>query len=158
MTEDDLQGKSLVELLDLLVDVPVPPPVSMMPQTSAWIVLAIILVTGSVLIFRRIRAHQIAESYRKIALSELQKTSDDPAKIAAVLRRTALAAYPRSQVAGLYGDAWLLFLDSSFPGSGFASGPGQILTSAAYQNTAPSPDLTQLVHNWIKTHKRGQVS
>lgn len=154
MTEAELQGKNLVELLDLLEGVPVPESVSMMPQTPGWIVLGVLLAVVSVVVYRRIRNHRRAEAYRKAALAELGQTADDPARIADLLRRTALAAFPREQVAGLFGLDWLTFLDQSFPGTGFASGPGQVLTTAAYRDTAPSPDLGKLAQDWIKTHKR----
>ncbi|WP_146345299.1 DUF4381 domain-containing protein [Falsiphaeobacter marinintestinus] len=156
MTEAELQGKNLIELLELLEEVPVPAPVSMVPQTPGWIVLGIVLLTISIVVYRRVRNHRRAEAYRKAALAELGQTADDPARIADVLRRTALAAFPREQVAGLYGQDWLTFLDQSFPGSGFASGPGQVLTTAAYRDTAPSSDLGKLARDWIKTHKRSE--
>lgn len=157
MTEAELQGKNLVDLLALLEDIPVPDPVPMWPQTPGWYVLAAVLIAAAVILVRWVQARRAAEAYRKAAMAELDRAGDDPARIAALLRRTALAAFPRDRVAGLYGTEWLAFLDSVFPGSGFLDGPGRVLASAAYRETSGSADLTRLARAWIKTHTRGEA-
>ncbi len=152
-TQAELQGKSLTQLMGLLREVPVPDPVPMWPQTPGWIVLgAGVMLALAALIRWRMRHHR-ANAYRRAALTELSGLQDDPAQIATLLRRTALAAFPRAQVAGLQGAEWLHFLDDSFAGDGFATGPGQILTTAPYRPTAPDPALTALARDWIRTHK-----
>lgn len=155
MTDADLKGKNLVDLLAMLQEIPVPDPVPMWPQTPAWAVVAALLIAATVAMTRRIAARRQAEAYRKAALAELAGAGDDPARIAALLRRAALAAYPRDQVAGLHGPDWLGFLDDSFPGSGFRDGPGQVLATAAYRDTPPCAELTGLARDWIRTHVRG---
>ena len=39
----DVEGKSLVDLLDMLEPAPAPDPVSMVPQTWVWVVLAVLV-------------------------------------------------------------------------------------------------------------------
>lgn len=154
MTEEELKGKTLVDLLDLLEEVPPPPPVSLLPQTPSWLILGLLILAGALYVVYRLRARYRAEAYRQAALAELDRAATEPAHIAAVLRRTALAAFPRDQVAGLYGDDWLRFLDQSFPGSGFVDGPGRDLTQAAYRDTPTSEPLGALARDWIRRHKR----
>ena len=97
--------------------------------------------------------HRRANAYRRAALQALDQAGDDPAQIALVLRRTALAAFPRAQVAGLIGADWLRFLDHSFGGTGFANGAGRALTTAPYQGGEPDRVLTDLARRWITTHR-----
>lgn len=152
-----LDGLNLVELLDLLEPVPQPMPISMAPQTPGWIVLAVLTLT-LMLCATRYRLHRYrANAYRRAALAELElliKTGESPAEISVLLRRTALVAYPRDQVASLHGDRWLRFLDAHFPGDGFSTGPGRILATAPWRPVAPDPALTALARDWICKHQR----
>ena len=152
----NLEGLNLVELLDLLDPVPEPARVAMTPQTPGWIALGLVLLAlllwAAVILLRRYRAN----AYRRAALAELQalpRGQDTPAQIAVLLKRTALAAYPRDQVAGLHGDSWLRFLDAHFPGDGFCTGPGQVLALAPWRPTADDPALTALAREWILKHQ-----
>ncbi|WP_425046409.1 DUF4381 domain-containing protein [Primorskyibacter sp. S87] len=153
---DDLSGKSLVELLDMLAPMPAPPPVSMVPQTTGWLVLAVLVVALAIWLILRWRAHTRREAYRKAALAELQQTGDDVARIAAVLRRAALAGFQREQVAGLTGSAWLGFLGKSCPGLDMSSQAAQALTTAPYRGSSRDPAVTELARRWIRNHRREQ--
>lgn len=79
------------------------------------------------------------------------------ADLSVLLRRHALARYPRAQVAGLTGQAWLQFLDQAGGASGFADGPGRILATAPYQQVAPASldaaALMTLVRQWLEQEK-----
>ena len=151
---DDLSGLTLIELLDLLEPVPEPAPVSLWPQTLGWIWLGIIVVAVAVFLVRRwLRTHR-ANAYRRAALEEIATLDDDPAALAVVLRRTALAAYPRASVAGLHGEAWLGFLDHAYGGTEFRDGPGRAVAVAPYGPVAASPGLAQLAATWVRTHRR----
>lgn len=150
-----LDGLNLVELLDLLEPVPEPVRVTMVPQTSGWVVLGLAVVLllgwGAVTLLRRYRSN----AYRRAAVGELNMLSRDgenPAHIAVLLKRTALAAYPRQQVASLHGDNWLRFLDAHFPGDGFCTGPGRVLATAPWRPVDADPALTALTRDWILRH------
>ncbi|WP_298848080.1 DUF4381 domain-containing protein [uncultured Ruegeria sp.] len=149
----DTSGKSLVDLLDMLKPAPEPAPVSMIPQTWGWIVLVAILlvfvVFAGVMIVRRRRAN----AYRQYALVELATPDIPSAKVAEILRRTALAAYPRDQVAGMHGDEWLNFLALTSNNIEFKSKRGQTLIEAPYKDLPPNLALIQLARHWIKSHK-----
>jgi len=102
-----------------------------------------------------------ANRYRRAALAELDRIAEaeaqsTPASLAVLVRRTALAAFPRAQVATLAGPAWLAFLDRSYGGDEFSRGAGRVLGVAPY---APADVATQdpraligLVRRWIKGH------
>ena len=151
---EEFKGLGLADLLDLLEPVPAPTPILMTPQTPGWIVVGLVLLVVVIWGIRRFLQHRQANAYRRAALSELPMAGNDPVRIATVLRRTALAGFPRQQIAGLYGTDWLDFLDQSFGGSGFSNGPGQVLATAPYRDTPLNPELAALAQNWIKHHKR----
>ena len=117
---------SLVELLDQLQDIVEPPPVSMAPATWAWAVLAALLLALAALAACAWLRHRRRTAYRRAALAELDALApalargDAPAlaALAALIRRTALAAFPRDEVATLTGSGWIAFLDRT--GGSFA--------------------------------------
>lgn len=95
--------ESLVSLLDQLHDIAEPPPVSMMPATWGWAILAacllVLLAAGVWAWFR----HRRRTAYRRAALAELDELapalvgSNDTSALAVLdrlLRRTALVAFP----------------------------------------------------------------
>ncbi len=157
--------------LEKLHEILLPDPVSWMPQTVGWYaVLGLIVVLAGCWVygrFRRIRKNR----YRRFALAELEVIEQDLqqpekraralAEIPVLVKRTALAAFPRSEVAGLSGEKWLTFLDKTLAGKGFTGNVGRLLPELAY---APGPriskvpdetigKLIQLIRQWIQAHK-----
>ncbi|GIT86221.1 DUF4381 domain-containing protein [Roseobacter sp. OBYS 0001] len=149
---------SLVDLINKLVEPVEPAPISMVPQTGGWVVLAVVLILVALYVVLRTRAHLQRNAYRKAALSALEQAGDDAAAIATILRSTALAAFPRAQVASLSGPEWLAFLDRSAGMDDFRNGAGQVLATAPYASPARAdPALREAAKNWVRRHQR-QVS
>ena len=151
---DDLSTLNLVELYDQLVPPSAPPDVSMMPQTAGWAWLAgfAVVLTGWGLRWWYLRRK--ANAYRRAGLQALDNCGNDPTKIATLLRRTALGAFPRATVAGLTGDVWVSFLDKSLGQPLFAgTEAGRVLTKAPYAGGGPSDALADAARVWIKKHK-----
>jgi len=109
--------------LEQLADVVQPPPVPWTPQTVGWEVLAVVLAVLLLwLLWRAVRRYW-RNRYRRDALAELrqlQATFDrDPGAGASVLvalpvliKRCALSAWPREQVASLSGPRWAQFIEA----------------------------------------------
>ncbi|WP_170399110.1 DUF4381 domain-containing protein [Ruegeria arenilitoris] len=149
----DVEGKSLVELLDMLEPAPTPAPVPMTPQTWGWAVLALLLVAAIACAVHLYRRHRKSNAYRRTALADLQAADSDVARIAEVLRRTALAAFPRDQVAGLHGPEWITFLKQSADKISISSADAQALVDAPYRPSLPNPNVAKFARDWIRTHK-----
>ncbi|AXT25987.1 DUF4381 domain-containing protein [Ruegeria sp. AD91A] len=149
----DTTGKSLVDLLNMLEPTPEPATVSMLPQTWGWLALAVILVGFVVLVSVVFVRRRQANAYRHHALAELANPDITSAKVAEILRRTALVAYPRRQVAGIHGNDWLNFLSQTSDDTIFLSDIGQSLIEAPYKDLPPNRALTQLARHWVKSHK-----
>lgn len=146
------QALDLVALMGQLTEPAAPPPVSLVPQTAGWWVVAglVMLALGYTLwqLWRRRRD----QAYRRAALIALEEAGGDPAMIATILRRTALAAYPRRQVAGLSGAEWVDFLTAT---GNFPPELGFALTRAPY-DPKPAGDIRSAAEAWIRHHRRGR--
>ncbi|MEM6657851.1 MAG: DUF4381 domain-containing protein [Pseudomonadota bacterium] len=147
------QGLSLVELIDLLNEVPAPPPVAMTPQTPGWFILALLFVVMAGWLGIGLWRHWRSNAYRRAALAALTAAGDDAVEIATILRRTALVAYPRAEIVPLSGEAWLNFLDQTCPGADFVSGPGRSLATAPFRSQTAPPELRQIAMDWVRRHR-----
>ena len=152
---EDLSTLNLVQLLNLLEPVPEPPPISLWPETTGWIWLGVALVAGLAFAIRLWIGRWRANAYRRAALQELAAAGNDASAIAEILRRTALSAYPRTDVAGLCGEDWLAFLDRTYGGTEFSNGHGQVIATLPYRATTDGEvDLAPLVIQWVRRHQR----
>ena len=95
--------------LENLHDIVLPPNVSWWPPSPAWFFLFALLMGLFVWKAYRVAQHWRANAYRREALSSLTRC-DSPTAIAELLRRTALAATPRTQVASQTGEGWIDWL------------------------------------------------
>ena len=151
MNDDEVAPTSL----SLLQDIVVPEPVSWWPLAPAlWAVLAVIFlcaVAAGWFAWRRWKTN----AYRRAALRELESLSDDASGVPALLKRTALAVWPRSVIAGLSGDRWIAFLREASPNS-FDNQSAEDLLVADYGSSkltaARQQQLIQSARVWISTH------
>lgn len=147
-----------------LRDIHLPDPVNWWPPAPGWwgfsmLCLLLVVAVGTLIRARRrgrlkrrslTLLQQLAEQYR--ADGDARRLS---ANLSVLLRRVALSAYPRRQVAALTGAEWLRFLDNSLTPAGnddaFSEGIGRALIEAPY-----NPDcrvdgdaLIGLIRQWI---------
>jgi Domain of unknown function (DUF4381) len=156
--------------LGSLADIVTPAPVSWMPQTWGWAALAI-LVLGVITTacWRWLRWYKI-NRYRRAALVELhqlEKNIGDPAlrrqivgELPVLLKRVALAAWPREEVASLSGTEWAQFLGAETPDHPLGTDLGRVLADLEYRSDAEaaavSPEsagkLIAAAGRWIENH------
>jgi uncharacterized protein DUF4381 len=152
--------------LEGLLELPLPEPVSYTPETVGWYVLAAIVLFAVLLLSWRWIRYRAANRYRREALAELatleraiQNGGDNAAmgQLPVLVKRTALAVVPRERVAALSGEEWLQFLDTTYGGKGFTTGPGRLLPQVAYGADAVSDEdlqrLLMTVKTWIGRHR-----
>lgn len=152
-------GLMLPQLLDLLHPPVEPAPVAWLPQTLGWqIVGAWLLVVSALLGIQGYRWWK-RNRYRREALAQLREISkqQDPERtageIALLIKRTALAAYPRAEVASLYGEQWAEFLIASSKDDHRVQRAAQALASAAYRTDTQPSSLIEPARRWIKVHR-----
>lgn len=132
--------------LDQLRDIVVPnAPAFWPPAPALWWLLAIVVMV-MVIYFSRRRARQLRNAYRHNALELLDQAST-LYDISVILKRTALAAFPREQVASLYGEDWASFLRKTGGRRDFTP-----LTQGPPDAPA-SKETRRLAAHWIKRHK-----
>jgi len=153
------EGLNLVDLLELLHEIVPPEPVSLLPQTPGWWIALAWLVAVCALVVAAIARQRKANRYRREAIVELQRIEaragvpEAPAELAALLKRTALAAYPRRQVASLCGEAWATFLVDSTDGDPVVAEAADSLAHAAYREGVKLSELIPASRRWIRRHR-----
>ncbi len=158
--------------LDRLHDFVAPPPVPWWPPAPGWYyVLALLLGLALVATVRGFIRWQ-RNRYRREALAEFarqEKRLHDPAQrvaalaaLSELLKRTALTAYPRGEVASLTGGAWFDFLDTTGDTTAFRASVGGKLAAAAYDpitvldmGDSEAALLAASVRDWIRHHQSG---
>ena len=149
-----------------LHDIVLAEPVSWWPLAPGWYVLGFVIAAAVLVFVWRARRRWLARRYRMQALTELRairRDSLEPAIAAAsmmtLLKRTALTAYPRQQVAGLSGASWWSFLDQCVGGDEFREQLGPVTSALVYGDsrsvdvsTAVVQQLSVATECWISHH------
>ena len=135
----------------------VPEPVGWLPLAPGWIVLGVIFgVLLAVLAWKRWLKWR-GQRYRREALRELGAMPELD-RLPGLLKRTALSAWPREEVAALSGPAWHRFLDDSAGLETFSDGLGQRLDQLAYGSSKLAADdeaaLRAAARDWLRLHRR----
>jgi hypothetical protein len=150
--------------LQNLNDIILPGPVPWWPLAPGWYALFAILAVVLVYLSGRWWNARSRNRYRRQALAELavirhSQTTDALQQLPSLVKRAALAAWPREQVASLNGAAWHRFLDESAGGDQFSAGAGATLDRLAYQsNLADGPsqedraEVLEAAGFWLKNH------
>lgn len=149
--------------LSQLADIHLPPPVSLWPLAPGWYFLALLFIGCCLLMTYILCRYWQRHRLRKHILQHinlLHKTYEEQptatriiADISILLRRAALAVFPRQQIASLQGEAWLQFLNDTGKTTEFTKPHGRLLITAAYQKEHHA-DLTPLFsacRHWVKT-------
>lgn len=144
-----------------LEEIELPEKVPFSPETIGWYFLAGLLGVALLWVAWRFWRKWQSNAYRREAMTELGEIEATPEHLPELLKRVALAAYPRVQVAELSGDAWLGFLDGTLGTTDFTRGIGHWLPELAYDPGAAgrmsekeNKSLFGLAARWIRGHQR----
>jgi hypothetical protein len=145
-------------------DIVAPDPVSRALEGPGWVVLGVLaLILAVAAVWRAVRRWK-ANAYRRAALRELSVIEsrigdrDASGRLSALVKRTALAARRREEIASLSGSRWLEELDSMWSRDDFRNGHGRILADAAYRGDAGESELRsaiEVTRDWIRSHRAG---
>jgi hypothetical protein len=147
--------------LSNLRDIVVPPAAPLWPPAPGWwIVGAAIVASAAVLVAMAVVRYR-RNAYRRAALGELTNVEHLPPgeaaqRITAVLKRAALVAYPRAEVAELSGEAWLGFLDRTGQTDAFTAGPARTLSALAFGGLGEATGLAAIAsaaRAWVHHHR-----
>ena len=155
--------------LDRLHDIVAAPLAPWWPPASGWYWLFGLLFLLLLVLVVRSLLHWQHNRYRREALAELARhesalvnpawRADALSAMAELLKRAALSAFPREQVATLTGPAWFAFLDRTGRTAAFSAGRGATLENAAYDSRsaaaldeAQTRELASIVRDWLAHH------
>lgn len=162
-----------LELLKDLKDIHLPAHVGLWPPApGGWLALVLAVLLMSALLYFGIK-HYRKKAYRRVALRELQiiesrylhgttatlGTVTFENALVQVLKRTALTAYPRSEVARLTGEEWLRTMNQLAGLNQFDTALGRCLLDQRFAphtrtiDQAQARDLLKLARDWIKKHR-----
>ena len=145
--------------LSALRDIHLPEPVPFWPlATGWWVLLALVVGTLAALWWQR-RAR--LRSLKLAALRELSKLREDfeqsgdvqglALKLSVLLRRVALARFPREQVAALHGESWAKFLASASRDPELTTRTALALEQALYESPENVP--RESAQDWLGATK-----
>lgn len=144
--------------LDHLHDIVEPAPVSWWPPAGFWISLMLLAAFWGVYLAVAMIRQWRRNAYRRAALQELT-TISEAVQVSTLLKRVALVAYPREDVAALTGDQWIEFLDDRCHAVNFEKEPESFLALASYDSHAAAeadkhlPSLIHSARTWITRHQ-----
>lgn len=158
-----------VAALSGMHDLALPPPVSWMPQTLGWALLGLVLLAGLAIAAFYWQRNYRANAYRgeallllkdiEVRLKHPEVFGDAAYEVAELLKRTALASWPRERVAALSGRQWVDFLDQQNDGKTGGT-LKQLLNDVEYRghsdvatlSSTTGADLAAAAREWIEQH------
>ncbi|KTC91594.1 DUF4381 domain-containing protein [Fluoribacter dumoffii] len=147
-----------------LKDIHLPAPIGWWPLAPGWyILMALILFIAIILAYGAYKRHRyaLAKKQALLLLNDYRKNFDKEqnssltcARISELLRRVALAYYPRERVASLHGEDWLNFLNETGKGTDFKL-VKDLLLDAPFktESTMDLKPLFQTAQLWIKQRR-----
>ena len=120
-----------------LRDVHLPAPIGYWPWAYGWTITGFLLLIAGGVLFFFLKRHYLNTRAKRQALKLLNtyqqqyvaatNTQVTAARISELLKRVALAYFPRSRVASLQGDQWLVFLNETGRGVDFTTVSEELL-------------------------------
>ena len=138
--------------LSNLRDIVTPSPAPWWPLAPGWYVLLAIITVALIVFAIRTWKRWKRNAYRRDALGILASAAN-PAEIASVLKRTALASFPRSEVASLTGDAWCDWLEEKVPGPISPSARENLARSVFARADADLEEMRRYAVSWVNEHR-----
>ena len=132
--------------LNNLRDIVIPDPPPLWPfATGLWIAIGVVVLTIGLIIWRLMIVRR-RNAYRRAGL-QLLSTATSTRDVSVIMKRVALAAFPREQVASLYGGDWITFLQETCPSVSFTA------EIAGEDSASPSGEFITLARTWIQRHR-----
>ena len=150
--------------LNRLRDIAEPDAVSWWPPAIGWWILFAAMLVGLVIICFRMWLRYRADAYRRAAISALDSATTS-ADVSEILKRAALVAFTRSDVASLSGAAWCRWLGEtasvSVPDSiqkALTAGVFAPESGSGSGDLSNSIELREFAESWIRNHRNPSQS
>lgn len=158
--------------LDNLHDIISPPALPLYPPAPGWFVVGFLLVCAIFWFAGKWYVKRKKNAYRRDALLELNHLEqalknggslpETLLKLPELLKRTALSAYGREEVASLTSMSWLTFLESRCPETRFTNRYGELMIAVSYKRPETIAPVSKrdikavlaLTRKWIIKHEK----
>ncbi len=147
-----------------LKDIHLPETIGWWPPAMGWWILIItipLLIFLFFWLYKRLTRYTAIKTANKILQTvKLNTETSNEQKLkelSMLIRRTAMSVFPRADVAGLTGKAWLDFLDNSLGKPRFTEEVGVLLTDGLYQKEKQPVQVAPLItlcEDWLKALKK----
>ena len=134
------------------------------PLAPGWWIVIALSIAGLLFLARRMVGRRRESAARRHAIRQLEKSTSAFAEhgdtvrlgkeVSEILRRTMLAYAPRSEIAGLTGDAWLEWLDRDLPEPKFSNGPGRRLLDLPCRRPGAVGESVDIGGMLVAVHQR----
>ena len=147
-----------------LKELPLPDAPDLFPLAPGWYVVMFVALLALVYLTWRAWDRYRQNQYRRDAVTALNDVRNNRARtseISFILRRTALLAFPRRQVAGLRGQDWVGWLNDTAGRELFAETDGDLLDQLTYSSNTQGLDdaavdrLLKASSDWARQHHAG---
>lgn len=157
------------QALTALRDIHQPLAIGWWPLAKGWYILAVFLIVLTAMAITLIRRYQRnrrgkREALRLLAIYQQQyqrekNTAQTAARVSELLKRVALIYFPRTEVASLQGDAWLVFLNETAKSLDF-NRVREALLECPFQPSSDKPldALFDLARRWITQRRKPCLS
>ncbi len=143
-----------------LRDIHLPDAISIWPPAPGWwlvlLIVAALLAVGIIALRNYLQSNRYRkQALQQLALLDLQNPSVYLQQLNRLLKQTALAGEPNRDIAGLSGQQWLSYLDSTGDSTDFSQGAANALAHGPYAPETANLDTSELQHiaeQWIKKH------
>lgn len=152
------------------IEIIAPEPAPFEPRTVGWYLLGgLVLIGLGFSLLRLVRSYR-RNQYRRLSLRELRALSAQMSrdrmatlpKLPLLLKRVALAVYPRERVAKLSGEPWFAFLEEQAPGAISPAGKDALLQilRGTLGDVPASVDheLFESIRRWVRRHRGEEPS
>ena len=151
-----------------------PPEVGLWPPAPGWYLAAAVLLLIGARIWTTARRRWQRDRYRREGRQLLARVRSRFAsgdreslrELPALLKAAALGGYPRERVAGLYGDRWRTFLNTTADRDLFSASHLRLLEQLSYGppgdlggiDQASARELMKTMDSWLKQHRRRETA
>ena len=146
-----------------LKELPLPDPVSWWPQTEGWYIVGGMILAGLCYLIWRLWTRYRDNAYRREGLADLERMANDPValkELPLLLKKSALMAGSRQQVANLRGRAWIEWLNETAGQELFSMADADSLEQLAYAQPGRAftdgkvaGHLIEASKSWMRMHR-----
>jgi len=147
-----------------LKELPNPDVIRYAPETWGWLVAGVLVVLLAFAFREWMQRRKRRNAYRQEGLARLEALESRHAirELPRVLRRSALCAWPREEVASLRGEAWIAWLNRTAGRELFETSDADLIDRLAYLpetdeslSTASADRLLAAGRSWLRMHRAG---